>query len=35
MIWKGGINRALCESCQREEREKEAKGRERLSDELG
>lgn len=37
IIWKGGINRALCESCRREEQEKEAEaaGRERLSDELG
>lgn len=25
LIWKGGINKAICESCRREEQEKEAK----------
>lgn len=35
IIWKGGINRALCESCRREEQEKEAEGKERRSDEFG
>jgi hypothetical protein len=35
IIWKGGINRSLCESCRREEQEKEAEGKERRSDEFG
>ena len=24
LVWKGGVNRTLCESCRREEQEKEA-----------
>ena len=27
MVWKGGINRSLCESCRREEQEKKLKAK--------